>query len=107
MIAEGKRHREIEEYFALTGERPVHHLRKQERRREKQLEAAFAPSARAIHAGMGSYQSRIFKMNDFVWETGYCGLFCDPQKGCEGKGKICSHLPSPGRISSICHVQIL
>ena len=37
MLADGKSHREIEEYFGLTGERPVHHLLKQERRREKTL----------------------------------------------------------------------
>ena len=43
MISEGKSHREIEEYFGLTGERPIHHLLKQEHRREKQLAAGFAP----------------------------------------------------------------
>ena len=37
MIAEGKSHSEIEEYFGLTGERPIHHLLKQEHRREKKL----------------------------------------------------------------------
>ena len=37
MLSEGKSHREVEEYFGLTGERPVHHLLKQERRREKKL----------------------------------------------------------------------
>jgi len=37
MIAAGKSHREIEEYFGLTGERPIHHLLKQEHRREKKL----------------------------------------------------------------------
>ena len=37
MLAEGKRHREIEEHFGLTGERPVHHLFKREHRREKKL----------------------------------------------------------------------
>ena len=39
MIAEGKSHREIEEHFGLTGERPVHHLLKQEHRREKKMAA--------------------------------------------------------------------
>lgn len=39
MIAEGKSHREIEEHFGLTGERPIHHLLKQEHRREKKLAA--------------------------------------------------------------------
>lgn len=37
MLAERKSHREIEEYFGLTGERPIHHLLKQEHRREKKL----------------------------------------------------------------------
>lgn len=40
MIATGKSHREIEEYFGLTGERPIHHLLKQEHRREKKLAIA-------------------------------------------------------------------
>ena len=39
MLTEGKSHREIEEYFGLTGERPIHHLLKQERRREAKLAA--------------------------------------------------------------------
>ena len=43
MLAEGMSHREIEEYFGLTGERPVHHLLKQEHRREKKLAAGFVP----------------------------------------------------------------
>ena len=43
MIAEGKSHREIEEHFGLTGERPIHHLLKQEHRREKKLAAGFVP----------------------------------------------------------------
>ena len=37
MLAQGKSHREIEEHFGLTGERPIHHLLKQERRRESKL----------------------------------------------------------------------
>ena len=43
MLAEGKSHREIEEHFRLTGERPIHHLLKQEHRREKKLSAGFIP----------------------------------------------------------------
>ena len=43
MIAEGKSHREIEEYFGLTGERPIHHLLKQENRREKKMAAGIIP----------------------------------------------------------------
>ena len=43
MIAEGKSHREIEEHFGLTGERPVHHLLKQEHRREKKLSEGIIP----------------------------------------------------------------
>lgn len=43
MIAEGKSHREIEAYFGLTGERPIHHLLKREHRREKKLGAGITP----------------------------------------------------------------
>ena len=43
MLAEGRSHREIEEHFGLTGERPIHHLLKQEHRREKKLAAGFVP----------------------------------------------------------------
>lgn len=43
MIAEGKSHREIEAYFGLTGERPIHHLLKREHRREKKLRAGVTP----------------------------------------------------------------
>ena len=42
MLANGMSHREIEEYFGLSGERPVHHLLKQEHRREKKLAAGLA-----------------------------------------------------------------
>ena len=43
MLAEGRSHREIEEHFGLIGERPVHHLLKQEHRRAKKLAAGLAP----------------------------------------------------------------
>ena len=43
MIAEGKSHKEIEEHFGLTGERPIHHLLKQERRREKKMATGVIP----------------------------------------------------------------
>ena len=43
MIAEGKSHREIEDHFGLTGERPIHHLLKQENRREKKMAAGIIP----------------------------------------------------------------
>ena len=39
MIANGKSHREIEEFFGLTGDRPVHNLLKRERRKEKKVAA--------------------------------------------------------------------
>ena len=34
LIARGKSHREIEEFFGLTGDRPIHNLLKRERRKE-------------------------------------------------------------------------
>jgi len=37
MMSEGKGHREIEEYFNLTGDRPIHNLLKRERRKEERL----------------------------------------------------------------------
>ena len=43
MIANGKSHREIEEFFGLTGDRPVHNLLKRERRKEKKVVAGIVP----------------------------------------------------------------
>lgn len=39
MLAAGKTQREVKEYFHLQGDNPIHDLLKQERRREKKLEA--------------------------------------------------------------------
>ena len=43
MLAKGKSHREIEAFFGLTGDRPVHNLLKRERRKEKKVMAGIAP----------------------------------------------------------------
>ena len=43
MILNGKSHREIEEFFGLTGDRPVHNLLKRERRKEKKVAAGLVP----------------------------------------------------------------
>ena len=43
MIADGKSHREIEEFFGLTGDRPVHNLLKRERRKERKILAGITP----------------------------------------------------------------
>ena len=43
MIANGKSHREIEEFFSLTGDRPIHNLLKRERRKEKKIAAGIEP----------------------------------------------------------------
>ena len=43
MIANGKSHREIEEFFGLTGDRPVHNLLQRERRKEKKVAAGIVP----------------------------------------------------------------
>ena len=43
MIANGKSHREIEVFFGLTGDRPVHNLLKQEHRKEKKVKAGIVP----------------------------------------------------------------
>lgn len=46
MLSEGKSHREIEEHFGLIGERPVHHLLKQERRRQAKLKSGIPPKSK-------------------------------------------------------------
>lgn len=43
MLAKGKSHREIEAFFGLTGDRPVHNLLKRERRKEKKIIAGSIP----------------------------------------------------------------
>ena len=43
MLAAGKSHREIEAYFGLDGDRPIHNLLKRERRKEKRKEAGIVP----------------------------------------------------------------
>ncbi len=43
MLAAGKSHKEIEAYFGLEGDRPVHNLLKRQRRKEKKLAAGIAP----------------------------------------------------------------
>ena len=43
MIANGKSHREIEEFLGLTGDRPIHNLLKRERRKEKTVTAGVMP----------------------------------------------------------------
>ena len=52
-------------------------------------------------------QSRLTKSGVCEWKMSCCGIFCDPQKGSESKGKVFSNLPPPGRISRACHVPIL
>ena len=52
-------------------------------------------------------QSRLMKSGVCEWKMSCCGIFCDPQKGSESKGKVFSNLPPPGRISRACHVPIL
>lgn len=37
MLAQGKTHREIEAYFGLEGDRPLHNFLKRRRRKEKKL----------------------------------------------------------------------
>ena len=52
-------------------------------------------------------QSRLMKLGVCESKMSCCGIFCDPQKGSERKGKVCSNLPSPGTLSRACHVPIL
>lgn len=43
MIANGNSHREIEEFFGLSGDRPIHNLLKRARRKEKKIAAGIPP----------------------------------------------------------------
>ena len=43
MLAVGKSHKEIETYFGLEGDRPIHNLLKRERRKERRIAAGIAP----------------------------------------------------------------
>ena len=52
-------------------------------------------------------QSRLMKFGVCEWKMSCCGIFCNPQKGSENKGKIYSDLPVQGKISCTCHVPIL
>lgn len=40
------------------------------------------------------------------WKTNFCGIFCDPQKGCEAQGEVWSNLSSQNGVSDSGHVQI-
>ena len=40
MLAEGRSHKEIEVYFGLQGDRPVHNFLKRRRRKERKLSAS-------------------------------------------------------------------
>ena len=54
MIASGKSHREIEEFFGLTGDRPIHNLLK----RELGLYLVLKDTHAKIHRQETSLQSR-------------------------------------------------
>lgn len=43
MLSKGKSHKEVEQHFGLTGDRPVHNLLKQERRRQKKIALGVIP----------------------------------------------------------------
>lgn len=47
------------------------------------------------------------RINAWRWRMNCCGIFCDPQKGSESKGKVCRNLPAPRTVSYTCHVLIL
>ncbi len=46
MLAAGKSHKEVEAYFGLEGDRPIHNLLKRERRKEKQLSVGIVPRSK-------------------------------------------------------------
>lgn len=82
MIAAGKSHKEIEEHFGLRGDRPVHNLLKQERRRKKRAQAGILPKpkGRPRKDGQPSQESKDTELKrlrmenkllrDFLQSTG-------------------------------------
>ena len=52
------------------------------------------------------WQSRRMRSIACRWRTNCCGIFCGPQEGSEGKGKIPHHISSQRGISNIRHVHV-
>ncbi len=59
MLAAGKSHKEIEAYFGLEGDRPVHNLLKRQRRKEKKLAAGIAPRPKGRPRKDGRHRGRL------------------------------------------------
>jgi len=109
MLAEGKTQREVAEYYGFRNKQVVKGLLERERRKERKLEAGIIPRPKG--AGQGgmplpeiSWQSRRMRSSVYRWRTSCCGIFCGPQEGSEGKGKIPHHISTQNRVSRGSHV---
>lgn len=109
MLAAGRTQREVAEYYGFPDKKVVKGLLERERRKERKLEAGIIPRPKG--AGQGgmplpeiSWQSRRMRSSVYRWRTSCCGIFCGPQEGSEGKGKIPHHISTQNRVSRGSHV---
>lgn len=71
MLADGRSCKEIEKYFQLEGDRPIHDLLKRERRKERKIEAGIPlrrpgrpPKGHMISGGEKEYEIKRLKMEN-------------------------------------------
>lgn len=96
MPAEGKTQREVAEYYGSQNKR----WGKGCLSGSGEKNASWKPGSFHVQKdGQGKMllpetlqQSRPVRSSDCAWRTNCCGIFCGPQEGGEGKGKIPHHI---------------
>lgn len=78
MISEGMCYREIAEYYGFDNPKVIKSLIYREKRKHYRVYLNNVVANRQKH-----YQSINTKINDYKWKMNYCGIFCNPWKGCE------------------------
>ena len=110
MLAEGKTQREVAEHYGFRDKQVVKRLLERERRKERKLEAGILPRPkgrpRKDAAPRNIVAEQAYEIHRLRWRTNCCGIFCGPQEGSEGKGKIPHHISSQRGISNIRHVHV-
>ena len=110
MIANGKSHREIEEFLGLTGDRPVHNLLKRERRKEKKLQAGIAPRPkgrpRKNDAPRSIEKEQTYAIHRMKMENKLLRVFLQ-FTGSEAQGNVWGYIPPQRTVFCINHVSIL
>lgn len=97
MVEAGRTQREIAEYYGFKDKYVVKGLLKRERRRNEQAIPKQRGRKPAKTLAEYKYENKRLKM-------GYCGIFCNPQKGSEATGKVRCNSSSPGGIFCIHNV---